>query len=86
MLWHGRITAPRRSSALSQRRVNSGVWERRYFRPLLTSVHPAQPLPYSPAWQRSTLVLIGGSGVHQRLSADRGPAGRRSAAHDLRAA
>ncbi|HVQ13723.1 MAG TPA: glycosyltransferase [Vicinamibacterales bacterium] len=64
MLWHGRIYSPLPFiRSLSQRRVNSGVWGTAPFPSVYsTSVHPAQLLPHSPAWQAlSTLALIGGA-------------------------
>ena len=64
MLWHGRIYSPLPFiRSLSQRRVNSGVWGTAPFPSVYsTSVHPAQLLPHSPAWQvLSTLALIAGA-------------------------
>ena len=64
MLWHGRIYSPLPFiRALSQRRVNSGVWGTAPFPSVYsTSVHPAQLLPHSPAWQvLSTLALLAGA-------------------------
>jgi GT2 family glycosyltransferase/sugar lactone lactonase YvrE len=61
MLWHGRIYSPLPFiRSLSQRRVNSGVWGSAPFPSVYsTSVHPAQLLPHSPAWQGlSTLALV----------------------------
>ena len=89
MLWHGRIYSPLPFiRSLSRRRVNSGVWGTAPFPSVYsTSVHPAQLLPHSPAWQvLSTLALVAGAAaLHQRLHrVDRGAAsGRRSRlAHD----
>ena len=64
MLWHGRIYSPLPFiRSLSQRRVNSGVWGTAPFPSVYsTSVHPAQLLPHSPAWQvLSTLALVAGA-------------------------
>ena len=61
MLWHGRIYSPLPFiRSLSRRRVNSGVWGTAPFPSVYsTSVHPAQLLPHSPAWQLlSTLALV----------------------------
>ena len=64
MLWHGRIYSPLPFiRSLSQRRVNTGVWGTAPFPSVYsTSVHPAQLLPHSPAWQGlSTLALVAGA-------------------------
>jgi GT2 family glycosyltransferase/sugar lactone lactonase YvrE len=64
MLWHGRIYSPLPFiRSLSRRRVNSGVWGTAPFPSVYsTSVHPAQLLPHSPAWQALfTLALVGGT-------------------------
>jgi len=64
MLWYGRIYSPLPFiRSLSQRRVNSGVWGTAPFPSVYsTSVHPAQLLPHSPAWQGlSTLSLVAGA-------------------------
>ncbi|HEU4688198.1 MAG TPA: glycosyltransferase [Vicinamibacterales bacterium] len=63
MLWHGRIYSPLPFiRSLSQRRINSGVWGTAPFPSVYSmSVHPAQLLPHSPAWQGlSTLALLAG--------------------------
>ena len=64
MLWHGRIYSPLPFiRSLSQHRINSGVWGTAPFPSVYsTSVHPAQLLPHSPAWQGlSTLALVAGA-------------------------
>ncbi|HZY07967.1 MAG TPA: glycosyltransferase, partial [Ilumatobacteraceae bacterium] len=64
MLWHGRIYSPLPFiRSLSQRRVNSGIWGTAPFPSVYsTSVHPAQLLPHSPAWQGLfTLALVAGA-------------------------
>ena len=64
MLWHGRIYSPLPFiRSLSQRRVNSGIWGTAPFPSVYsTSVHPAQLLPHSPAWQGLfALALVAGA-------------------------
>ena len=66
MLWHGRIYSPLPFiRSLSRRHVNSGVWGTAPFPSVYsTSVHPAQLLPHSPAWQGlSTVALVAGAGA-----------------------
>ena len=64
MLWHGRIYSPLPFiRSLSQQRVNSGMWGTASFPSVYsTSVHPAQLLPHSAAWQGlSTFALVVGA-------------------------
>jgi GT2 family glycosyltransferase/sugar lactone lactonase YvrE len=64
MLWHGRIYSPLPFiRSLSRRHVNSGIWGTAPFPSVYsTSVHPAQLLPHSPAWQGlSTVALVAGA-------------------------
>ena len=66
MLWHGRIYSPLPFiRSLSQQRVNSGMWGTASFPSVYsTSVHPAQLLPHSAAWQGlSTFALVVGAGA-----------------------
>jgi O-antigen biosynthesis protein len=64
MLWRGRLYSSLPFiRSLSQHRINSGVWGTATFPSVYsTSVHPAQLLPHSPAWQGlSTLALVAGA-------------------------